>query len=116
MGRLKHAVEAMKLGANDFLVKPFDPEGLGLLLTKLMEHKRLLDETQYLRGEVSTFRTATDKIIGKSQAMLELFDAIKDVSASDSSILIVGETGREKNWWPGPFMPTVSEWVGPSCP
>ncbi|MGO9120952.1 MAG: sigma-54-dependent transcriptional regulator [Desulfomonilaceae bacterium] len=95
-GTVEHAVEAMKLGANDFLVKPFDPEGLGLLMTKLMEHKKLLEETQYLRGEVSKFRTATDKIIGKSQAMLELFDAIKDVSASDSSILIVGETGTGK--------------------
>ncbi len=95
-GTVEHAVEAMKLGANDFLVKPFDPEGLGLLMTKLMEHRKLLEETQYLRGEVSKFRTATDKIIGKSQAMLDLFEAIKDVAASDSSILIVGETGTGK--------------------
>jgi DNA-binding NtrC family response regulator len=95
-GTVEHAVEAMKLGANDFLVKPFDPERLGLMLTKLMEHKRLLEETQYLRGEVTKFRAATDKIIGKSQPMLELFDVIKDVAASDSSILIVGETGTGK--------------------
>jgi DNA-binding NtrC family response regulator len=95
-GTVEHAVEAMKLGANDFLVKPFDPEGLGLMLAKLMEHKRLLEETQYLRGEISKFRTATDKIIGKSQPMLELFDVIKDVAGSDSSILIVGETGTGK--------------------
>jgi len=95
-GTVEHAVEAMKLGANDFLVKPFDPERLGLMLTKLMEHKRLLEETQYLRGEVTKFRAATDKIIGKSQPMLELFDGIKDVAASDSSILIVGETGTGK--------------------
>ena len=95
-GTVEHAVEAMKLGANDFLVKPFDPEGLGLMLAKLMEHKRLLEEAQYLRGEVSKFRTATDKIIGKSQPMLELFDVIKDVAGSDSSILIVGETGTGK--------------------
>ena len=95
-GTVEHAVEAMKLGANDFLVKPFDPEGLGLMLAKLMEHKRLLEETQYLRGEVTKFRTAQDKIIGKSQPMMELFDVIKDVAASDSSILIVGETGTGK--------------------
>jgi len=95
-GTVEHAVEAMKLGANDFLVKPFDPERLGLMLTKLMEHKKLLEETQYLRGEVTKFRAATDKIIGKSQPMLELFDVIKDVAASDSSILIVGETGTGK--------------------
>jgi two-component system response regulator HydG len=44
-GTVEHAVEAMKLGANDFLVKPFDPEGLGLLVAKLLEHKRLLEET-----------------------------------------------------------------------
>ena len=95
-GTVEYAVEAMKLGANDFLVKPFDPEGLGLLLAKLIEHKRLLEETQYLRGEVTKFRTTADKIIGRSQTMLELFDAITDVAASDSSILIVGETGTGK--------------------
>ncbi|HTY25299.1 MAG TPA: sigma-54 dependent transcriptional regulator [Desulfomonilaceae bacterium] len=95
-GTVEHAVQAMKLGANDFLVKPFDPEGLGLLLAKLIEHKRLLEETQYLRGEVTKFRISADKIIGKSQPMMELFDAIKDVAASDSSILIVGETGTGK--------------------
>jgi transcriptional regulator with PAS, ATPase and Fis domain len=66
------------------------------LLAKLIEHKRLLEETQYLRGEVTKFRTTADKIIGRSQTMLELFDAITDVAASDSSILIVGETGTGK--------------------
>ncbi len=93
---VEHAIKAMKLGANDFLVKPFDPEGLGLVLAKLMEHKRLLEETQYLRTEVTRYRGTADQIIGKSPAMLELFDAIKDVANSDSSILILGETGTGK--------------------
>lgn len=95
-GTVEHAVEAMRLGANDFLVKPFDPDSLGLLLTKLLEHKRLLEETQYLRTEVSRFRTGLDEIIGKSPAMVELFETISEVAGSESSILILGETGTGK--------------------
>jgi DNA-binding NtrC family response regulator len=95
-GTVEHAVQAMKMGADDFLVKPFDPEGLGLLLAKLLEHKRLLEETQYLRSEVTRYRDVADQIIGKSQPMIELFQVIKDVGSSDSSILILGETGTGK--------------------
>lgn len=95
-GTVDHAVRAMKLGANDFLVKPFDPEGLGLLVAKLMEHKRLLEETQYLREEVSRCWGGSDEIIGQSRAMIELYDTIMEVAPSDSSILILGETGTGK--------------------
>jgi DNA-binding NtrC family response regulator len=95
-GTVDHAVQAMKLGANDFLVKPFDPEGLSLLVTKLLEHKRLLEETQYLREEVTRCWGGTDEIIGKSVAMIELFDTIMEIAPSDSSVLILGETGTGK--------------------
>ncbi len=95
-GTVEHAVEAMKLGANDFLVKPFDPEGLGLLVTKLLEHKRLLEETQYLRGEVSRCWAGPDEIIGRSASMIQLFDTILEIANSESSVLILGETGTGK--------------------
>jgi len=95
-GTVDHAVKAMKLGANDFLVKPFDPEGLGLLIAKLMEHKRLLEETQYLRQEMARCWGGSDEIIGQSRNMVELFDTIMEVAPSDSSILILGETGTGK--------------------
>ena len=95
-GTVDHAVQAMKLGANDFLVKPFDPEGLSLLVTKLLEHKRLLEETHYLREEVTRCWGGTDEIIGKSAVMIELFDTIMEIAPSDSSVLILGETGTGK--------------------
>ena len=95
-GTVEHAVEAMKLGANDFLVKPFDPEGLGLLVAKLLEHKRLLEETQYLRNEVSRCWAGPDEIIGRSASMIDLFDTIIEIANSESSILILGETGTGK--------------------
>jgi DNA-binding NtrC family response regulator len=95
-GTVEHAVQAMRMGANDFLVKPFDPEGLGLLVAKLLEHQRLLEESQYLRSEVGRCRPGFDQIVGTSPAMVELFDTIDEVSGSDSSILILGETGTGK--------------------
>lgn len=95
-GTVEHAVQAMKLGANDFLVKPFDPEGLSLLVTKLLEHRRLLEETQYLREEVTRCWGGTDEIIGKSTLMVDLFDSIMEIAPSDSSVLILGETGTGK--------------------
>ena len=95
-GTVEHAVQAMKLGANDFLVKPFDPEGLGLLVTKLLEHRRLLEETQYLREEITRCWGGTDEIIGKSPVMVQLFDTIMEIAPNDSSVLILGETGTGK--------------------
>lgn len=95
-GTVEHAVQAMKLGANDFLVKPFDPEGLGLLVAKLMEHKRLLEERQYLEGQLTRCWGGPEEIIGQSPAMIELFDTVSEMAASESSVLILGETGTGK--------------------
>jgi two-component system response regulator HydG len=95
-GTVEHAVEAMKLGANDFLVKPFDPESLGLLVAKLLEHKRLLEEREYLEAEVALCRGGPEEIIGQSRPMLELFETIRDIAGSESSVLILGETGTGK--------------------
>ncbi len=95
-GTVEHAVQAMKLGANDFLVKPFDPEGLSLLVTKLLEHRRLLEETQYLREEITRCWGGTDEIIGRSKVMIDLFDTIMEIAPSESSVLILGETGTGK--------------------
>lgn len=95
-GTVDHAVQAMRLGANDFLVKPFDPESLGLLVAKLLEHQRLLEESQYLRSEVARCWAGFDEIVGKSPSMVELFDTIGEIAGSESSVLILGETGTGK--------------------
>ncbi len=95
-GTVEHAVQAMRLGANDFLVKPFDPESLGLLVAKLLEHQRLLEESQYLRGEIAKCWAGLDQIVGRSPQMVELFDTISEIASSESSVLILGETGTGK--------------------
>jgi len=95
-GTVEHAIQAMRMGANDFLVKPFDPEGLGLLVTKLLEHQRLLEETEYLRSEVTRCRPGLDQIVGTSPAVVELCENIREVAGSESSVLILGETGTGK--------------------
>jgi DNA-binding NtrC family response regulator len=95
-GTVEHAVQAMRMGANDFLVKPFDPEGLGLLVAKLLEHQRLLEESQFLRSEITRCWAGLDQIVGTSHLMMELFDTIREVAPSESSILILGETGTGK--------------------
>jgi DNA-binding NtrC family response regulator len=95
-GTVEHAVEALRLGANDFLVKPFDPDSLGLLLAKLMEHKKLLEEAQYLRSEATKSWAGADEIIGTTPAMVELFATIGEVAPNESSVLILGETGTGK--------------------
>lgn len=95
-GTVEHAVQALRLGANDFLVKPFDPEALGLLVAKLMEHKRLLEEAQYLRAEATKSWAGVGEIIGSAPAMVELFETIAEIAPSESSVLILGETGTGK--------------------
>jgi two-component system response regulator HydG len=95
-GTVEYAVRAMKLGADDFLVKPFDPEGLGLLVAKLLEHKRLLEEKHYLQSEVTRCWGGPDEIVGQSPQMVDLFDQIMEIAGSDASVLILGETGTGK--------------------
>ncbi len=95
-GTVDYAVQAMKLGADDFLVKPFDPEGLGLLVAKLLAHKKLLEEKQYLENEVTRCWGGPDEIIGQSPRMVDLFDTIMEIAGNDSSVLILGETGTGK--------------------
>lgn len=94
-GSIETAVNAMKIGAADYLLKPFKPEQLSLLMEKVAYQRRLVSEYNYLKGrldEVSRF----DNIIGQAPAMQEVFGLIGEVAQSDSSVLIVGETGTGK--------------------
>ncbi len=94
-GSISTAIEAMKNGAFDYLLKPFDPNELGVLVEKIVEHQARDLETQYLR-EQHKDRTRFESMIGQSMAIQEVFDLIQDIAPTDSTILITGETGTGK--------------------
>ena len=89
------AVEAIKKGAYDYISKPFKMDEIGMIIKRALEEKRLRKELASLRQEVST-RYRFTNIIGKSKAMQEVFDLIRRVSASRSTVLIYGKSGTGK--------------------
>ena len=89
------AVEAMKLGAYDYVSKPFDVEELKVLVEKALEKAELVDENLYLRKELEEKYTFSN-IIGKSARMQQVFSLIERVSKTTSTVLIQGESGTGK--------------------
>lgn len=89
------AVESMKLGAADYLTKPFQPEELRNTVRRLIEEKRLREENRLLRRQVERNYRMGD-IIGKSPSIQAVFDIIKRVASTDIDVLILGETGTGK--------------------
>ncbi len=94
-GSIDTAVQAMKEGAFDYLVKPFDPDEIDMLIKKIVAHKELVLENILLRKKLAE-RHQYDEIIGKSDAMQEVFDLISRVARTDSTVLITGESGTGK--------------------
>lgn len=94
-GAIQDAVEAMKEGAYDYLLKPFELEELSLTIEKLVQMQTLAMENQILRERVATF-TRFENLVGESPPMLKLFETIVDVAQSDATVLITGETGTGK--------------------
>ncbi|HBZ01531.1 MAG TPA: DNA-binding response regulator, partial [candidate division Zixibacteria bacterium] len=94
-GTIEKAVEAMKLGAFDYITKPFDRDEFLLTIEKALEFQRLKEENQKLRSELSGHDIFSD-IIGSSHAMQDIFATIKKVAATDATVLIYGESGTGK--------------------
>lgn len=92
-GNIKQAVEAMKIGASDYITKPFQPEAIRLVSEKLIERKRLLDEVRELRVKVEH---NLENILSKSPKMLKVFELIRSLAETDSGVMITGETGTGK--------------------
>jgi DNA-binding NtrC family response regulator len=92
---IESAVTAIKLGATDYLPKPFTPDQLRHVIGRAMEQKRLLDENVYLRLELQNL-FGDGVVIGQSEVMQRLFGLAKTVAATDSSVLVVGESGSGK--------------------
>ena len=94
-GSISTAVQAMKDGANDYLLKPFEPETLTVLIEKILDRRAQARENIYLRAAYQE-RTRFENLIGQSHAMQEVFDLIQEVASTESTILITGETGTGK--------------------
>lgn len=94
-GSIESAVKAMRIGASDYLLKPFKPDQLSLVMERISHQKKLLLEHSYLKGRLEKI-TRFDNIIGQSPPMEDIFNLIPEVAQSDSSILLIGETGTGK--------------------
>ncbi|MGD8962615.1 MAG: sigma-54 dependent transcriptional regulator, partial [Desulfobacterales bacterium] len=94
-GSIPSAIEAMKDGAYDYMLKPFDPNELGVLIEKIIQHQEQARENIYLKEQYKE-RTRFESMIGQSKPMQEIFDLICDVAPMDSTVLITGETGTGK--------------------
>lgn len=92
-GSVENAVEAMKRGADDYLVKPFRLEEVEVKISRLLEERRLLETNRFLQAEASA---RFGSMVGSSPAMQEVFRLVDQVAASDSTVLITGETGTGK--------------------
>ncbi|MCX8056879.1 MAG: sigma-54 dependent transcriptional regulator [Ignavibacteria bacterium] len=94
-GSLETAIAALRLGASDYILKPIDFDELILKINRLLEYRQLMVENQLLRRELQK-QYSFDNIIGKSPAMQRVFEMIKSVADTNSSVLITGNSGTGK--------------------
>jgi two-component system response regulator AtoC len=92
---VKTAVEAMKLGAYDYVTKPFDVDELRLIISRALSTQALEKEVRYLRKEIDK-SFVFENIIGKSKAMKEIFGMVRQIADSKSTVLVMGESGTGK--------------------
>src|ERR1041384_5224080 len=92
-GSLDSAVSAIRVGAYDFITKPFDVEALRITLSRAVQHRRLRDEVKRLRQVVSGIRGVDHQMIGASAPIQRLKELIERVADADAALLITGESG-----------------------
>ncbi len=92
-GSIERAVQAVKMGAYDFLPKPCQPDHILLVVEKALEQRKLREENQYLRGELeSKYRM----VIGQSKKMRKIMEVVQKFARSKTTVLIEGESGTGK--------------------
>ena len=95
-GTSNNAIDAIQLGAYDFVTKPFDLDDVLLTIRRALDHSALQKEVTHLRRKVAEVAPRTGEIIGSSAAMLNVFKEIGRVATTNSTVLIMGESGTGK--------------------
>jgi DNA-binding NtrC family response regulator len=92
---IKSAVEAVKMGAFDYIPKPFSAEQLSIAVQRGIKQKRLSDENKYLRSQLKE-AYSFNRIIGSSPSLQKVFEIVKKVAGTEANILVLGESGTGK--------------------
>ena len=94
-GSSNAAIRAMELGAFDYITKPFELDKISLTVKRVLEYQDLTQEVEVLRDEISSL-VQTERIVGNSPAMQEVYKTIGKVAKADATVLITGESGTGK--------------------
>jgi len=94
-GSTQTAVAALKLGAQDYLIKPFDIEELKIVVRSALHKQRLEEENLLLKAELRS-KEGLDRIVGASGSMKRVFDLIRSIAPTSSTVLVNGESGTGK--------------------
>jgi len=94
-GSIETAVEAMRKGAYDYIIKPFSPENIELLLKRVQERQKLIDENKYWRSKLDS-NVENEFVIDKRSKMFGILNNVKRMAQSKASVLIQGESGTGK--------------------
>ena len=95
-GRVKDAVQAIKNGAFQYLLKPIDADEFSVVVNRALESSRLQKENQYFRTEMAGLGPSGERLLGRSPKMMKVHDMVARVAQTDSTVLITGETGTGK--------------------
>jgi DNA-binding NtrC family response regulator len=94
-GTIEKAVQAMKLGAFDFIEKPINPRVISLVVERALEKQTLVLQNRDLRSKLED-KFHLKNIVGRSEKMVKIFELIQHIAPYDSSVLIIGESGTGK--------------------
>ncbi len=108
-GNVQTAVEAMKVGAYDYLTKPINLDNLEMVIERGLDSRRLRVENEALQRELDV-RYGMDSIIGKSKAMTQVLETVHQVADARSTVLLTGESGTGKE-----LIAHVLHRLGPRC-
>jgi two-component system nitrogen regulation response regulator NtrX len=102
-GTITDAMQATRLGAFDFIEKPFTSERVLVTVSKGLEVRELRQENRELKLAMES----KYEIVGNSPSLRKVLEAVKRAAPTNATVLLLGESGVGKNWWRAPFIATV---------